>query len=46
MTRAARLIEHGDPLQIQEVDLPEPGPDEVLVELAFAGVIPVDRYVA
>jgi NADPH:quinone reductase len=46
MTRAARLVEHGKPLQVQDVDMPETGPDEVLVELAFAGVNPVDRYVA
>ena len=45
MTRVARLIKHGEPLQIQDLDLPEPEPEEVLVELAFAGVNPVDRYV-
>jgi NADPH:quinone reductase len=44
--RAARLHEHGSPLQIDEVELPEPGPDEVRVELQFAGVNPVDRYMA
>jgi NADPH2:quinone reductase len=41
---AARLHEHGEPLVVEELDLPEPGPDEVLVQLAFAGVNPVDRY--
>ena len=43
---AARLREHGRPLVIESVALPEPGPDEVLVELEFAGVNPVDRYIA
>jgi NADPH:quinone reductase len=43
--RAARLIKHGEPLQVQEVQLsPEPGEDEALVRLAFGGVNPVDRY--
>lgn len=43
---AARLVEFGKPLQVQEVPLAVPGPDEVLVELDFAGVNPVDRYTA
>lgn len=46
MTRAVRLRRHGDPLQVEQVELPEPGPDEVVVEIAYAGVNPVDRYVA
>ncbi len=45
-TRAARLIEHGHPLVVEQVDLPDPGSGEVCVELAFGGVNPVDRYVA
>jgi NADPH2:quinone reductase len=45
MTRAARLVEHGKPLEVQDVDLREPGPDDVLVELLFAGVNPIDRYI-
>jgi NADPH:quinone reductase len=44
--RAARLTEHGKPLAVEEVQLPDPGEDEVLVELRFGGVNPVDRYVA
>lgn len=44
--RAARLKEHGKPLHIKEVELPEPREDEVLVELRFGGVNPVDHYVA
>lgn len=43
---AARLHAHAEPLVVEEVTLPEPGPDEVLVELHHAGVNPVDRYVA
>ncbi|ABK51959.1 Alcohol dehydrogenase, zinc-binding domain protein [Acidothermus cellulolyticus 11B] len=44
-TRAARLIRHGEPLVVETVELPEPGGDEVCVELAFAGVNPVDSYI-
>jgi NADPH:quinone reductase len=42
--RAARLIELGQPLQIQEVELPEPAEDEVRVDLHYGGVNPIDRY--
>jgi NADPH2:quinone reductase len=45
-SRAARLSVHGKPLVVEEVELPAPGDDEVAVEMAFAGVNPVDRYVA
>lgn len=41
---AARLIEHGEPLVVEEVALADPGPGEVVIELAYAGVNPVDRY--
>ena len=44
--RAARLHAHGKPLVVEDVDLPAPGEDDVVVEMAFAGVNPVDRYVA
>ncbi len=44
--RAARLVELGAPLQIQEVELPAPGADEVLVDLRYGGVNPIDRYTA
>jgi NADPH2:quinone reductase len=44
--RAARLLEHGKPLSVEQVELPAPSDDEVLVELRFAGLNPVDRYVA
>ncbi|SEP90779.1 NADPH:quinone reductase [Natrinema salaciae] len=44
--RAVRLHEHGDAdvLQVDEIDRPEPADDEVLVEVAAAGVNPVDTY--
>ncbi len=42
--RAARLKQHGKPLEAETIELAEPGPDEVLVELRFGGVNPVDRY--
>jgi NADPH:quinone reductase len=42
--RAARLIEHGKPLEVQQIELATPADDEVLVELAYAGVNPVDGY--
>ncbi len=42
--RAARLTAHGEPLRVEHVRLAEPGPDDVVVEMAFGGVNPVDRY--
>ena len=44
--RAARLTEHGRPLRVEEVPLGEPGDDEVVVDLAFGGINPVDTYIA
>ncbi|HSF26132.1 MAG TPA: zinc-binding alcohol dehydrogenase family protein [Actinomycetes bacterium] len=44
--RAARLAAHGQPLLVQDVELPTPSADEVLVELAYGGVNPFDGYVA
>jgi NADPH2:quinone reductase len=46
LVRAARLTAHGAPLRVEEVALRDPGPGEVVVELAAAGVNPVDRYTA
>lgn len=37
-TRAAIKIEHGAPLAIEEITLPDPGPDEVLVKLFASGI--------
>ncbi|HWF56553.1 MAG TPA: zinc-binding alcohol dehydrogenase family protein [Solirubrobacteraceae bacterium] len=42
---AARLHVHGEPLVVEQVEL-EPGADEVLVELEYGGVNPIDRYLA
>jgi len=44
--RAARLHRHGEPLVAETVELDPPGEDEVFVELDFAGVNPIDRYIA
>ena len=43
---AARLVQHGQPLQIEEVDIAEPGDQEAILEVAYAGVNPVDMYAA
>jgi NADPH2:quinone reductase len=45
-TRAARLKSHGAPLEIDEIDPGEPEEGQCLVEMAFGGVNPVDRYQA
>lgn len=44
--RAARLIRHGQPLEVDEVDLEGPADGDVIVDLAFGGVNPVDRNIA
>lgn len=41
---AARLVAHGEPLSVQEVDLPAPADGEAVLEMAYAGVNPIDRY--
>src|SRR3954453_6070747 len=46
MGKAARLHSRDTPLVVEEVVLPSPGDGEVRVELAFAGVNPVDSYIA
>jgi NADPH2:quinone reductase len=45
-TRAARLHTHGRPLVVEPVELPAPVDGEVLVELQYGGVNPIDRYIA
>jgi NADPH:quinone reductase len=40
------MTQPGSPLSVDDLELPDPGPDEVRVELAFGGVNPVDRYTA
>ncbi|QFU15598.1 quinone oxidoreductase family protein [Microvirga thermotolerans] len=46
MTRVVRIHDFGGPeaLRLDEVDLPSPGPGEVLVRQSFAGVNYVDVY--
>lgn len=43
--RAARLHRFGEPLVIEEAPEPHPGPGEVLVEVEYAGVNPLDLWV-
>ena len=45
-TKAARLVSHGGPLVVHDVDLGGPPPGEVVVEMAYAAINPVDRYIA
>src|SRR4051794_36803199 len=44
--RAAVLEEFGAPLTVQDIDLADPGPGEVLVRLRACGVCPTDLYTA
>jgi Zn-dependent alcohol dehydrogenase len=34
---AVRLIQHGQRLQVQDVDLPRPSADEAVIEVAYSG---------
>ncbi len=43
--KAAFLVEHGAPLEIREVPVPEPGPGEVLVEIEACGVCHTDLHI-
>jgi NADPH:quinone reductase len=45
MVNAARLHDHNSPLRVEETELAAPAPGEVRVDLAFAGVNPIDSYV-
>ncbi len=42
--RAAVLQEHGEPLRIEEVDYPEPKPDQVVVETEACGICRSDWH--
>ncbi len=44
--RAAVLEEFGEPLEVQQVELNDPGPGEVLVRLEACGVCHTDLYTA
>jgi NADPH:quinone reductase len=46
IARAARLVGFGEPLRVEDVELPPPAEGEVTVQLAFGGVNPVDAYAA
>jgi len=41
---AARLVRHGEPLELEELELGEPGEEEALIEVAYGGMNPVDMY--
>jgi len=41
---AARLVEIGKPLQLVQVEIPEPGPGEVLVKVKAAGICSSDLH--
>ena len=43
--KAAYLVEHGAPLEMRKVPVPEPGPGEVLVELEACGVCHTDLHI-
>jgi NADPH:quinone reductase len=43
MSRAARLVQHSQPLRVEDMTLPDRGPGGVRVRLAFAGVNPIAR---
>ena len=43
---AARLLRHGQDLRIEDVALPAPGDGDVVMDVAYAGVNPVDMYAA
>jgi NADPH:quinone reductase len=43
---AARLVQHGQRLQIQDTEIPEPDDGEVLLQVVYSGVNPMDIYAA
>lgn len=42
--RAARITGHGRPLEVESVPLADPSGDDVVVEMGYAGINPIDRY--
>ena len=42
--KAVRLIEPGRPLQMQDLPVPEPGPDDALVRVEAAGICHSDAH--
>jgi NADPH:quinone reductase len=43
---AARLVQHGQRLQIQDTEIPDPDGDEVVFRVVYSGVNPVDIHAA
>jgi propanol-preferring alcohol dehydrogenase len=46
MMRAAVVEKFGEPLTVREVSIPDPGPGQVLVEIATSGVCHTDLHAA
>jgi len=44
--KAAQVVEHGKPVQVKEVPVPEPGPRQILVKIQASGVCHTDLHVA
>jgi D-arabinose 1-dehydrogenase-like Zn-dependent alcohol dehydrogenase len=43
---AARLVKPGEPLRLEEVPVPEPAPDEILVKVSACGLCGTDLHLA
>jgi len=44
--RAARLVKAGEPLQVEELQIPKPAADEVLVKVSACGLCGTDLHLA
>ena len=44
MMKAVRLVQVGQPLELQELPIPEPGPQEALVQVKAAGICHSDAH--
>jgi D-arabinose 1-dehydrogenase-like Zn-dependent alcohol dehydrogenase len=42
--KAARVTQFGKPLEFQDVDVPQPGPGEVLVKVRVCGICHTDLH--
>jgi NADPH2:quinone reductase len=43
-TMAARLVRHNEDLDVTRIPVPDPGAEDVELDMCFGGVNPVDRY--
>jgi propanol-preferring alcohol dehydrogenase len=46
MMKAAVLTEYGAPLEIKQVSIPQPGPNDVLIKMIACGVCHSDLHAA